>query len=225
MSEPFDTWRFFFPPRTKMVLPPGPSSARTMWESFPDAIAQYKLKGSRNMTVQHPGGRIELWGRGKAGKPGTIQKQIPLSPLMRLQIESLGLDRSKLHVLDGEFVHAKTTDIKDVLYLFDILVHDSQHLLGVSGRERYDLLHRIALDANIPYFALDKSPRKGMFVAENFSPCRWEDAWRRVQPFDYCEGLVIKRMGPASALEYGGQEYNNSGWMTRLRKPSANYVH
>jgi hypothetical protein len=49
--------------------------------------------------------------------------------------------------------------------------------------------------------------------------------WQRTQTIDYCEGLVIKRMGPVSALVYGGQEYNNSGWMTRMRKPKKNYVY
>jgi hypothetical protein len=225
MPTPFPTWRFIFPPRTDMLLPPGMNSARSLWESFPDAIAQYKLNGSRNLTVIHPDERIELWGRGKAGQPGTIQRQIPLSPLMRKQIESLGLSKGRLHVLDGEFVHAKTSTVKDVLYQFDILVHDSEHLIGMTGEERYALLHRIMSKAGVGFFPIGEIPRPGQYLAQCHKAPEWESMWQRAQSIDYCEGLVIKRMGPASVLVYGGQEYNNSGWMTRMRKPKKNYAY
>jgi hypothetical protein len=111
--------------------------------------------------VIHPDERIELWGQGQAGKPGEIQRQIPLSPLMRGQIESLGLSKGKLHVLDGEFVHAKTSTIKDVLYQFDVLVLNSEHLIGVTGDERYHLLSDLMLRAGMTYFPIGTVPRRG----------------------------------------------------------------
>ena len=112
-----DNWKFIWPPRTRMTLDPGWNPARVLWESFPDVVGQWKLNGTRNLTVVHPDGRIELWGRGRNNVPGTVQKQIPLTAPMRQQILDLQLPAGKLNVLDGEFIHAKTSTVKDVLYL------------------------------------------------------------------------------------------------------------
>ena len=210
-----------------MLLPPGDNPARMLWDSFPDTVGQWKLNGSRNMTVIHPDGRIELWGRGRNGKPGEIQKQIPLTAPMRQQIMDLKLLPGKLHVLDGEFIHAKTSTVKDVLYQFDILVYNSRHLIGVTGRERYDLLHHIMHRyASAPrYFPSNFEPLAGtMYLAENFPRLEWDGMYQKALTIPFCEGVVVKQMGAASALEYGGQEYNNSGWMTRMRKPDKRYA-
>jgi ATP-dependent DNA ligase len=216
-------FEMFYPPRTKAVCPPGDNPVRRMWEKFSDAIVQFKLNGSRNMTVIHPDGRIEMFNRGGPNQRPILHKQYRLTPIMKGEIESLNLKKGMLHVLDGELIHAKTKDVKDVLYLFDLLVFEDQLLLGMDYATRYDKLLRIV---GPRFFPLDFAPKEGkMYIAQSFGMDRCEWAWLEAQKSDYCEGLVLKRTGSISRLMPGENEINNGAFMSRMRKPKKNYRH
>jgi hypothetical protein len=223
MPEPMADFRAFYPPRTKQNIDPLVGVAWDMWAGFEDAVAQFKLKGTRNMTVIRPSGAYEMWGRG-GGKKGLpqIQLQYALTPKMRAELESYGLSKGKLHVIDGELMHAKTKNIKDSLYQFDILVHDGMYLLGLPYAERYALLRSIMGGERLLPEAFQMEEGRS-YLATNYQPDRWKWMWEQAQPYDPCEGMVLKRMGFVSALKPGGNEVNNDGWMCRVRKPTKNY--
>ena len=227
MSEPFNTFQYIYPPRTKMLINSrsGKPDAQwadyggvtlDMWRKFPDSIAQFKLNESRNLTYYFPDGHYEMWNR-----HAQQQAQYAITPAMKAALDSLQLPKGQFTVLDGGILHAKTKTVKDVLYVWDVLVYNGQWLLGEQYGERKALLHRIAGER---FFPLDFNPQEGsVYVAQDFTPDLWETAWGYVRQSDYCEGLVLKRTGALSRLEPGMQEYNNSGFMCRIRKPNKNY--
>ncbi len=226
MTQPYTEFRYFYPPRTEMKVEPTSGLVLPMWEKFPDAIGQFKLNGTRNMLYIYPDGRIECWNRGGKGKQPTQQKQYDLTLAQAAQIALLGLPRGKFHVLDGELLHSKTKNVKDILYMFDMLVFNGEHLIGQSYGARYSILQNLMMTAGLTYFPADFAPKDGrMYLAENFPANRWDWMWQTAQNIEFCEGMVLKRSGPISALEYGFREINNAGFMLRVRKPTKNYRH
>jgi hypothetical protein len=224
MSVPYTSWRYIWPPRTKMKIPPGPGAVRSMWEKFPDAIAQFKLNGTRNSLVQKPDGSREMWNRHQEQ-----QKQYVLTPEMNAELDSLNLPRGHWTILDGELLHAKTKRVKDTLYVFDVLVWESQHLIGTEYRERYELVKNLlkgkelSLDFLFGNGKIDASKQAAtqrILYPTNWLANEWEQAWQNAQQCDFCEGLVLKRLD--SKLESGNVEYNNCGFMCRVRKPHKN---
>jgi hypothetical protein len=219
MHTRYTDFQYLFPPRTEMKIPPGPGPVRSVWERFSDAIGQFKVNGTRNILYVYPDGHIECWNR-----HGEQQKQYSLTPSMRAQVLALGLPRGVFHVLDGELLHSKTKTVKDVLYMFDILVYNGEYLLGDTYGQRYQLLHDLLTPAGIKFFPLDFHPEIGhMYLAENYPASSWDWMWRTAQPVDYCEGMVLKRTGIISGLATGYREINNSGFMLRVRKGTKNY--
>lgn len=220
MYLPYTDFRYLYPPRTEMRIPPGPGPVRKMWEAFPDAIAQFKENGTRNMFYIFPDQHAECWNRGADGTP-TQQKQYSLTKKMTEQLGNLKLPAGKFHVLDGELLHSKTTDIKDVSYMFDILVYNGEYLLGATYGERYALLRRLMGDR---FFPEDLNPKIGeMYLAQSFPVSQWGAMWEKALAVKHCEGLVLKRTGPISRLVPGTRIINNDGFMLRVRKPHKNY--
>lgn len=220
----FDTFKYLFPPRTEMKIPPGPGGVRKIWEGFPDALAQFKMDGTRNLMYVFPDQHVECWNRHEEK-----QKQYTLTPSMAKQVRALNLPAGKFHVLDGELIHAKTKNIKDVMYMFDILVFDGEYLIGENYITRYNLLASLMKGTGSKlwsetYFPSDFSPIEGrMYLAENYPATKWEWMWQVAQSVDFCEGMVLKRTGPVSALTTGYRQINNDGFMLRVRKPKKNY--
>lgn len=218
---PYTEFRYIYPPRTEMKIKPGPGLVRKMWEKFPGVIGQFKLNGTRNMFYVFPDGSVQAWNR-----HAEQQKQYDLTPSMKANIAALGLPMGKFHVVDGELLHSKTKTVKDVAYMFDILVFNGEYLLGETYLERYLLLHRLMEDGGkFGYFPQDFTPREGnMYLAENFAPVKWDWMWQMALKVDYCEGMVLKQTNSVSALEPGNTVVNNPGFMLRVRKPTKNYM-
>ncbi len=230
MPIPYTEHKFFYPPRSDSVIPYKDTPILRMWKGFSDSIAQFKLNGTNDQLTIYPDGKIEHWGRHKY-KPGT---RIPdpngvpdkmdyvLPREMRDQILDL-TPRGKFSIFNVELLHSKTTMVKNTLYFFDTLVWNSEHLLGVEYKERYDIIHGILGDA---YFPLDLPKIDGkIYIAENIQPSEWDDAWECAKRSAYCEGLVFKRTGAVSRLQHGNAEKNNGNFMCRSRKGTKNYRH
>src|SRR5690606_30933945 len=84
-----------------------------------------------------PNSEIKLWTRYK--EP---HKAYEISEGLKndlISIHNHG-DTNKILVFDAELMHSKTNKIKDTLILFDLLVCDSDYLIGMSMLERYALL-------------------------------------------------------------------------------------
>jgi ATP-dependent DNA ligase len=122
-------------------------------------------------------------------------------------------------VYNAEVIHQKTRTIKDVLYVFDVLVWDGYNLIGNTYGQRYSIFEKFISQTLEP----DRTPIPGSVMrARNIPANRWNDSWESVQDIDWIEGLVLKRTGGVSVLRYGTSEVNNDGFMLRVRKPSKN---
>jgi hypothetical protein len=230
MPVPFNNFVWSYPPRGDTRIPYKDTGVIRMWKRYDDAIAQYKMNGTNDQVVVFPDGKIEHWPRHKYlpgtrkpdanGVPYKMDYELPKH--MREEILDL-TPRGKFTIYNAELLHHKTTMVKNTLYFFDVLVWDGQHLLEVEYRERYAILPRLFGSRN---FSLDLPKVDGkIFVAENLKPSEWDDAWKRLQPSPYTEGLVLKRLGAVSRLQRGDREKNNGGFLCRCRKANKNLLY
>jgi hypothetical protein len=219
---PFDG-HFIFPPRTKMKTERGiQSNIVTLWSKMQDVLGQYKLNGQRNLIYVHPDRRIQMWNRGDDGLPGELQSYtIPEN--MKQEILDIS-PAGDWTVWDSELMHFKTTGIKNAVYLYDVLVFGGQPLIGKTYVDRYNLLKKQMGNYGRPIPLDEAKITESMYLAQNFAPSEWLGAWEAAKNLPWIEGLVLKRGGFVSRLEPGTQEYNNQGFMCRVRKPHKNYL-
>lgn len=232
MPVPFNDYRWFYPPRPTMRTDYKPDAPIIrMWKGLHDAAGQFKQNGTNVQLVVYPDHRtIELWGRKKLGADGKESGTGRPAQIKDIRTGTYRLPtavadkvlsftpKGFLTVYNVELLHYKTTTIKNTLYFFDTLVWKSQHLLGVSYRERHGILHGLLNDAIMP---LDMKACDGaLYLAENLPASAWDDAWRRAKMSGYCEGLVFKRLD--DRLEPGDRKKNN-GTSLKWRKPNKNF--
>lgn len=220
-------WQPLYPPRTQSccVLAGGCCDATNPvireWMLIPDAIAQYKLNGSRNLVVISPMDKIEFWGRDKHQHRVSGCNYIP-SPVLMGKIRDLKYPRGKWNVFDSELMHFKTSNIKNSVLIFDVLVWDGEYLVGRNYTERLEYLSSLGMKN---YSPLDNLAINGMiWQAESHTFGEWSALWETTLRYDAIEGLVLKRTGPVSRLKKdNGKVVNNDTFMCRVRKPHKNF--
>jgi ATP-dependent DNA ligase len=213
MPVRFDTLKPIYPPRASHAINP---DALLNFKNF---WAQYKYNDTRTLIYVMPDGKIELFNRHKEH-----HVMYKMSEAMHRSLKSLSLSPGKMHVLDGGLMHNKTRNVKDRIVLWDILVSDSEYLIGSTYRSRYEKLlvlmqepkeleqetkHQIALRVN-----------QNIWLAQIFK----EELGKRYQELihlDEIEGLILK--DPNGRLQWGIKEENNGAWQIRVRKPNPNY--
>jgi hypothetical protein len=234
MPKPYNAWKYFFPPRSSVTSIWG-DELHTQFAEAPDAVGQYKLNGNRNMVVVHPDRQIKFWTRHTTDKDKTPND--PIASQYQAQGSLLGekllalAPKGHWTIFDTELLHYKTKFVKDTVYVFDVLVWESQHLIDVPYRQRYDIIHGLLGDAYVPLSDPGDEERAGaalgrhnLYIAQNIPVAFWQDAWRNAQKYEFVEGLIFKRMGGISRLEPGHTAKNNSSYMCKLRKPNKNSI-
>lgn len=214
---PYDKWTYLYPPRTEAKLPFDLSSpVLQAWEKARDAIAQYKLNGSRNLIVIDPQDNITFWNRHKEQQ----RNYQPPTGLLS-QIRALQYPHGAWNIIDSELMHFKTQTIKNSVYVFDVLVWNNEYLVGDKYEQRFNLVKSLGIS---DFFPLDNTSHDGkIWIAENMLAPKWEAAWNAALKIDAVEGLVLKRAGAVSKLQFAGNSVvNNSGFMCRVRKPFKN---
>ncbi len=215
---------YLFPPRTKMTSPfynahkesLGISPVVKLWMKIPGVLAQYKLNGNRNLIKVDPQGRIEFWNR-----HNERQQTYAIPDEMRSEILRI-TPKGKWCVWDSELMNFKTKTIKDMVYLYDVLVYDGCWLLGEDYKTRYQ---RVLDSVGEKYLTLDNDKNnETLYIAKNLKAEEWASSWAAIKNIPWVEGLVAKRCDYLSRLEMGHEEYNNCGFMCRIRKPHKNYV-
>ena len=187
------------------------------YESFRDAgvwVAQMKLNGQRNMLAIRPDGEIEFWNR-----HGERQKYIPPLWLIDELKETFKMEDGKWSIIDGELLHNKDKSTKNMIYVWDVLVHNGSYLIGQTAEQRYDLLHTTV--GSLSEGAIVPFATEHIMVAENIPPEQWEEKWK-LTATSYVEGFVLKKM--SAKLDPGFREKNNGPWQIRVRKPHKCYA-
>lgn len=136
-------------------------------------------------------------------------------------------------VLAGEFLNKnKKGEDKNPFNLkfiiFDILVYNSDYLIGKKLTERLDILNRlipqtstlVGPDTFKSYNHLNVTKYNNIYKAPSYAG-NFVDLYHSIVDTDLYEGLVLKRK--ESRLALGFSEKNNSDWQIKCRKPTKNY--
>jgi hypothetical protein len=204
-----------YPPRPWGAIPPESVSR------YRGYIAQYKFNDIRLLISIGPDGVVSLQTRKRQPL-----KSFGIDERLCRQFARLRTKRGKLYLLDGGVLRSGFgPEQRKAVVLWDLLVYESQYLLGTTYEERYRLLSNLCVNprkieaATGHETALEVGP--DLWLARNFT----SDFTRRFEmtrKMDEIEGLVLK--DPRGKLEWGAREENNGDWQIRVRKPSARHL-
>jgi hypothetical protein len=125
--------------------------------------------------------------------------------------------REQWNVYVAELLHSKTANVKNHLYLFDILVSDGEDLSGTSFADRQAiLLGRYPGNggAGLGATRVTKQVSRATCYTRDF-----ERVWSELAAED--EGIVFK--DPASKLAPCVTQTANAMWQVKCRRPHSNY--
>jgi hypothetical protein len=120
----------------------------------------------------------------------------------------------KWTVFTAELLHSKTTNVKDELFIHDVLVWQGEYLIGSTFKERQHLLMGIVHSLNGKDEGDQYRVHKHVTIAKVFGS-GFKQLFENLKPED--EGLVFKR--PDGVLVPCIADEANSHWMARCRIP------
>lgn len=224
--------QYIYPPRAENCIPRDQATAflELGWKP------QLKYNDTRIIIKIKPEGN-ELWNR-HGEKLRTYTTPEHLNQQITQLATKLNLDPQEYHLLDGGLLDQKHKAIKDTIVIWDILVQNSQHLLGTTYQERYNKLLLPELP-NYEYKHPSHQPidfgyqmSESIILAKQYETKDWDYLWEVVQTVNQpytigkpkdknysiqpvLEGVVIK--DPNGKLEMGYKEKNNTDWMVKSR--------
>lgn len=207
----YNVWEYLYPARPEKAVAP---SLLGFYEAQ-GWIGQLKKNGTCTVLGISPEKEIYCFDRHK--EPQKAWKASWLNPALKPFLEL----PEKWFVFEPELLHSKTKGIKDTLYLFEILVADSEFLLGTTWEERQKLIRELFPNtrAGEPGCGYDLVEDSNLWLAKTIP-----GDFRRV--FDSLtreedEGLVLKN--PKALLEFCYTPSANSRWQVKCRKTGKNF--
>lgn len=203
----YESFQYIYPPRPKNPIPP---SDLKIWDNGM-MIAQPKVNGT-NCTIYLNGKEIYVFNRhGQRLSNFHISKD---------EIMSLYRGTGWM-VLNGEYTNkGKLIDtgvsFSDKFCLFDILVQNSNYLIGTTFEHRINLMGEFYGDPRNTLHQISEN----VFLVKSFYS-NFVKIYDDLTKIDLMEGLVLKRR--SSKLEIGSSENNNSKSQIKVRKPTKNY--
>jgi hypothetical protein len=209
----YESYQYLYPPRPTNAIPP---KYLDDWDNG-TMIAQPKLNGS-NCLIFTDGTRVVAMNRHAQRLSGFRIQDCEI--LSSIRGKSTGWT-----VLNGEYLNKSKQDdtgsvLSHKLVIFDILVRDSEYLVGTTFAERITLMDSM--------FGQDPSHKHYMTsVSENILRVRsYRDGFSELftnltTRGDLIEGIVLKRS--SAKLEVGITENNNTRSQVKCRVPTKNY--
>lgn len=206
----YENFYYIFPPRPKNAIHP---KYLNTWDDN-SMICQPKLNGS-NAVIFLNGKNCYVYNR-----HGSRLTNFELN-----DTELLSLYSGKgWMVLNGEYLNKSKKDennqtFNHKLVIFDILVYNSEYLVGETFKNRIELLDRLFEKKNSEkdyLFGISQNVYRVKSYISNFKELF--DKWTKV---DLLEGVVLKRKN--ARLEIGTTENNNTKSQLKSRKPTKNY--
>ena len=194
---------YITPPRAEQAIP---KSFLSIWEGE-GWIAQVKKNGTNTVIFVDPDKNMTFMSRHgtelKAWSPTTSSTKI-----------FKDLPDDKWYVFNAELMNNKTKNVKDTLYIFDILVYHDQYLLGTTYSQRYKLMMNMFLTGKEQcvesHFVLNNNAWLARNIASDFS-----SVFKKLKN-DEDEGLVLKN--PNGQLTFD----KNDEWMVKCRRTQGN---
>jgi ATP-dependent DNA ligase len=206
----YNKFRYIYPPRPKNAIP---TSELDFWDNG-TMIAQIKTNGSNGVIFMN-GHDVYIFNR--HGQRMTNHN---------LDFEELSTIYSGngWMVINGEILNKSKRDelgnnFNGNFIIFDILVYNSEYLIGKTFGERIDLLENI--------YGTRCGEKDYLYnISENIHLVKsyesgFKNLFNEYTPIDMVEGVVLKRK--AAKLEIGNSENNNSKSQLKSRKVTKNY--
>jgi ATP-dependent DNA ligase len=208
----YDKYRYIFPPRPKNAIP---DSDLNFWDNG-SLVGQPKLNGS-NCVIFMNGEKTLIMNRHGQYMTNVNIQRSEVSELFRGDVGNWS-------VLNGEYLNKSKQDENRItfnhkLILFDILVYNSEYLVGSTFQERIDLLGSLyrKKDSEKPYLY---SISDNVYLIKSFES-GFKSIFDELTKIDMIEGLVLKRKN--AKLELGTSENNNIKSQLKARKPTKLY--
>jgi ATP-dependent DNA ligase len=206
----FESYRYIYPPRPKNPVSP---KDLDFWDNG-SLLSQAKLNGSNTLIFSD-----------KTTFRVMNRHNQPLSNFkIKSEVESLLSKMDGHSVINGEYLNKGKLDqfgnrFVDKLVIFDILVKESQYLIGSTVQERVNIMNESFNPQESKWEYIDQVS-ENIFMVKSYTD-GFSDLFDKVTKIDMMEGLVLKRK--SAKLEMGTTEDNNSKWMIKSRKPHKNY--
>lgn len=209
----FNSYSYIFPPRPKNAIPPKDISR---WDNN-TMLGQPKMNGS-NCVLFTNGVTIQAMNR--HGQRLT-NFQLDKSEVLELYKP---VTSGNWLVINGEYMNKSKSDENNKVFnhklvLFDILVLNSDYLIGSTFESRISLLDDLygttQSEKDYLYQFTDNIYRVKSYD-NNF-----QEIFENLIKIDMVEGLVMKRK--TAKLELGTTENNNAKSMVKARKPTKSY--
>jgi hypothetical protein len=208
----YNSFRYIFPPRPKNAIP---DSDLNFWDNG-SLVAQPKLNGS-NCVIFTNGEKLMIMNRHSQYMTNVdIQRQEVLDLFKG--------EPGKWMVLNGEYLNKSKQDenrqtFNHKLVIFDILVYNSDYLVGKTFQERINLLDELygKNDSEKSYLY---SISNNVYRVKSFES-GFKSLYDQLTSIDMIEGLVLKRKN--ARLEIGNTENNNIKSQLKARKATKNY--
>lgn len=206
----YQSYQYLYPPRPENAIMP---VSLPLYEAR-GYVAQFKKNGQSNIMAISPDRKIIAMNR-----HGQQHRQWQPSEATQAAFNDL---RGGWYVFTSELIHAKVKVLRDINFIHDILVADSQHLTGTTFAERQTILADLfphAVDhISGGYRVIDQHTWLAKNYQTGFARLFQGIAERR-QAED--EGLVLKNPKARLALCLG--ERSNVKWQAKCRLPTKNY--
>lgn len=209
----YKEYSYIYPPRPKNAIP---TKNIPVWDNGM-MIAQPKMNGSNCVLFMNG------------------QKFIPMNRHSQ-NLTNFQLDRKEMEklysvcqpnewlVINGEYLNKSKRDEKGEVFnhkliIFDILVYNSEYMVGTTFEERISLLDELygtnECGKDYLYQFTDNIYRVKSYEND------FLNIFNQLSKIDMVEGLVMKRK--TAKLELGTTENNNSKSQVKARKPTKNY--
>jgi len=167
-------------------------------------VAQIKKNGTGSIIAISPDKKIFLKTR-----QGEEHKQ--WSPPDEL-LDPFFLLPDRWYYFCFELLHSKTKEVKNTMFIHDILVYNSNYLIGHKYIDRYVLLHKIfrVRNSTSQYHQVTDN----VLIANNYH-LGFEKLFHTLEGTSD-EGLVLK--DPKAELLVCSRESSNSAWQVKCRK-------
>lgn len=209
----YEVFRYIYPPRPKNAVP---DTELDFWDNG-SMIAQPKLNGS-NCTIYTNGDNFLAYNRHglhlsnfNLNKDEILQLYKNVNPKTWMVINGEYLNKSKSDETGSVFNHK--------LVIFDLLVIDSNYLIGKTFQDRVEILDKL--------YGKNDSEKEYLYsITDNIYRVKsydkgFKDLYNKLIKIDMIEGLVCKRK--TGRLELGTTENNNVKSQIKFRKPTKNY--
>ena len=205
----YDEFQLLWPPRPERAIP----MALLGFYEKRGYVAQKKKNGT--YTVIYQRGDEVLF---RTRHPDVNEGQHKAWTPKKEHSDFFSRNDGKWNVYCSELLHSKVKDIRDQLFLFDVLVMDGVQLVGKTFMERQEMLKwRWA----IPMKQEDDDQFRvgpNVSIAKNYTG-GFSSLFGSLKPED--EGLVIK--DPNAKLEPCFRALSNSTWQVKCRIPTKSY--